>query len=377
MRDRARLHGPGRQCATRTVERRVRIRALACLRWAGWHGWSLSQCAEAFDLSVETLRDWQARWQDPLDRLAPRPRGAPALTVTPAERRAVLDFLALFGATLPISSLQEHFPRLARRDLGCLRFLASQDQHALESGAFYRSVTWQHAGAVWAMDHTEPPTPIDGIYRFVLTVRDLASGATLASHAVEHADAPSTIALLEDLCARHGAPLALKADNGSAFIAQDTREYLERIGVILLLSPPYYPRYNGACEAGNGTVKRLAHDLAVRHDRPHQWTLDDLEGARLLANRRITDRRQMLTPEQRFDARTPITNDRREQLATAVQNARQRRVDQDNIAPERDDRKITADALNRHAITDALAGLGYITIRCRQVRLCNPLREVG
>ena len=38
---------------------------------------------------------------------------------------------------------------------------------------------------------------------------------------------------------------------------------------------------------------------------------------------------------------------------------------------------MTADALNRQAITDALLGIGYITIRNRPVRPCNPLREVG
>ncbi|GDY15121.1 hypothetical protein LBMAG53_39990 [Planctomycetota bacterium] len=81
--------------------------------------------------------------------------------------------------------------------------------------------------------------------------------------------------------------------HGPAFAAQATGDYLDRIGAVLLRSPPYCPSYNGACEAGNGTIKRLTHDLAVRHDRPHSWTLDDLEAARLLANRRITDRRQI------------------------------------------------------------------------------------
>ena len=105
--------------------------------------------------------------------------------------------------------------------------------------------------------------------------------------------------MLRALVAQHGAPLVLKADNGGAFTADDTRAFLGEHVVTLLLSPAYTPSHNGACEAGNGSIKHLTHHLACRHDRPEQWTLDDLEAARPLANRRITDHTQVHTPEQR------------------------------------------------------------------------------
>ena len=179
------------------------------------------------------------------------------------------------------------------------------------------------------------------------------------------------------LFARHGAPLVLKADNGSAYTAQPTRDFLDHHRVVLLLSPPYYPQYNGACEAGNGTIKRLTHDIAVRHDRPHAWSLDDVEAGRLLANRRITDRTQVHTPEQRFADRLPIPADDRIRLRDAIAAATQRRLAEHDVASEDQLPKITIDALHRQAITDALTGLGIITIRCRPIRLCNPQREVG
>ena len=175
----------------------------------------------------------------------------------------------------------------------------------------------------------------------------------------------------------YGAPLILKADNGPAFIANDTREYLRRIATVLLLSPPYCPQYNGACEAGNGTIKRLAHEIATRHGRPDCWTLNDLEAARIWANRRITERRFSRTPEQRFADHAPASANERETLANTIAEARTKRRADLDIAPGERIRTMTADALDRQAITDALLGIGYITIRNRPVRPCNPLREVG
>jgi transposase InsO family protein len=219
------------------------------------------------------------------------------------------------------------------------------------------------------MDHTSPPTPIDGDRRKILTVRDLATGCIMAAHAVYTDDAESTITLLHSLFLEHTPPLVIKADNGPAFTAHVTRDFLAQHRVTLLLSPPYCPSYNGACEAGNGVIKHLAHDLACRHGRPGCWTLDDLEAARLLANRRITDRAQAFTPEQRFAVRSAVTDTQRDQLASAVRSARRARLAQLAIAIDPQRRSIIADALERQAIADALQGSGVLTIRRCRIRL--------
>ena len=39
---------------------------------------------------------------------------------------------------------------------------------------------WSRPGEVWAMDHTEPLCRVDGLYRYILNIRDLASGMQLA-----------------------------------------------------------------------------------------------------------------------------------------------------------------------------------------------------
>lgn len=47
--------------------------------------------------------------------------------------------------------------------------------------------------------------------------------------------------------------------------------------VTLLLSPPFFPSYNGAIEAGIGSLKTRAHLEAARHGHSCEWNCDDLE----------------------------------------------------------------------------------------------------
>lgn len=368
---RAALRATDRQCPKRTGERRARMRALSRARWATWRGWLPPRIARALGLDAATLAQWRRRWQDLGDRLDARSLGAPALLANAAQRQDVLRFLTLHGTEVSLRTLQDHFPHLARRDLACLLFCARAEATEVARGGWYRALTWHRPGAVWAMDHTSPPTAIDGDRTKILTVRDLATGCTLAAHAVLTDDAESTIDILRSLCLTHGAPLVIKNDNGPAFTARETRNFFAEQRVLILYSPPYLPSYNGACEAGNGVIKHLAHDLACRNGRPGRWTLDDLEGARLLANRRVVDRDHIQSPEQRFAERLPITDADRDTLAAAVCTARRRRCAQLAIASDAHARTITADALERQAIADALLDIGILTIRSCRVRLPN------
>ena len=89
--------------------------------------------------------------------------------------------------------------------------------------------------------------------------------------------------------------------------------------MIGLLSPPYWPPYNGAIEAGFGSAKTRICIEAARHGRFDHWLLDDVEAARQLANGAsrpwgITGP----TPEERFSARPPITDPQRQAFGQAV-----------------------------------------------------------
>jgi transposase InsO family protein len=56
--------------------------------------------------------------------------------------------------------------------------------------------------------------------------------------------------VLEALIAQHGAPLVLKADNGSAFIAKRFASFCRSHGIALVHSPVRRPQCNGCCEVG-------------------------------------------------------------------------------------------------------------------------------
>ena len=130
------------------------------------------------------------------------------------------------------------------------------------------------------MDFSHPPHLIDGCFRAILNVLDLASHQQLLWLAVDREDATTVTGALADLFEEHGAPLVLKCDNGPAYRAGVTKGFLGACSVFPLYSPPYCPRYNGGCERANRTLKELTEHLAESAGRAGFWTSDDLLDAR-------------------------------------------------------------------------------------------------
>jgi hypothetical protein len=147
-----------------------------------------------------------------------------------------------------------------------------------------RTLHWTRPGTVWALDFAEPPQPIEGCYSRLLAVRDLASGFQLLWLLVPDESAAGAVAALEALFRQHGAPLVLKSDNCSAFIAGACAALLSIWVVWPLFSPPRTPRYNGSCEAGIGSMKTRTHHQAARGNHAGKWTCADAEAARQRAN---------------------------------------------------------------------------------------------
>ena len=143
---------------------------------------------------------------------------------------------------------------------------------------------WLRPGAVWAIDHSQPPRPINGCFSQILAVRDLASGMQLAWTPVADATVAEALPVLEALVLQHSPPLVVKSDNGSAFISQRFAEWLSAWQIVPMFSPVRMPHYNGACEAGIGGMKRRTEFIAARHDRLLDWTCDDLFAALEWAN---------------------------------------------------------------------------------------------
>lgn len=121
---------------------------------------------------------------------------------------------------------------------------------------------WLVAGAVWAIDGTWFDRPVAGRGRRALVVVEMHSRRTLCVESVAGERAAAVIACLRRLIALHGAPLVLKADNGSAFSSKCLARFCRRHGITLMHSPVRRPRWNGTCEVSGRWAKRRAEAAA-------------------------------------------------------------------------------------------------------------------
>src|SRR5262249_8387227 len=115
-----------------------------------------------------------------------------------------------------------------------------------------------------------------------------------------------------------GMPLVLKCDNGPPFRADLTKIFLDALGVFILFSPPYWPRYNGAIEAAIGSLKSRTARLAAWLGRPLHWLAADPEAARRQANTRAP-KVHGPTPAETWALRHAVTDSERARFAIAVQ----------------------------------------------------------
>jgi transposase InsO family protein len=287
------------------------------------HGWSMTDIAIELQMAPRTLRQWFADFQQTtIERPRPLPLGRPAIRSSRDDRQAVLAVLDELGPATGLPTLQDAFPNMPRAELHNLlvryrAVLQKRYHHAPHT------LTWTVPGSVWAIDFSEAPAPVDGIFPYLLAVRDLASHQQLLWTPVASMTADSAIAGLSRLVARHGAPLVLKSDNGSAFIADEFQNFLASAGVFALYSPPRTPRYNGSIEAGIGSLKTRTDRHAQRQGRPTSWSADDLAFAQAEAN--ATARPQGPrgpTPDDLWSLRNPITDSQRTTFAETIERHR-------------------------------------------------------
>jgi transposase InsO family protein len=322
---------------------------------------------QATDLGVSdrTLRRWRRRWQD--DHLDVRARGRPPRHATRAERQAILALFHILGPHVGLPTLQCHFPAVARGELIELQRRWRYALHRRRKLLLYQ-LHWRRAGAVWAADHSHPPTAIDGHFSHLLLIRDLPSSYQLAALPTLGEDGESLRRLLDALVRWQGAPLVLKADNGSAFIAEETQDWAKRHGVLLLLSPPRTPKYNGAAEAGIGSIKTRAHYESVRHGRPGHWTCDDVEAAVQQANDTARPLgRWEPTPAEMWSQRVPIGERERRQFQRTYRLRYALECSQRGLPWSVEVQRGENSSIDRVAISQALIEHGYLAIRRRRI----------
>jgi transposase InsO family protein len=258
-------------------------------------------------------------------------------------------------------------PELARREAENLR---DRFRHLwqLDHRELQQVLHWQRPRTVWAMDHAEPPRTIDGRWPRILSIRDLASGCQLAWLPVLDETAETTIDVLQWLFLEHGPPLVLKSDNGSGFISEAMRSFLDHWEVTPLFSPPRTPEYNGSIEAGNGALKTHTHEQAARQGRTGHWTADDLEAARRMANELYYSSGPCgSTRLERFRSSPRVTLEARAAFGRTV--ATQRTAEQSKLGYPLDMKlgHVTQSQIDRVAIGCALVEHGHLTITRRSI----------
>jgi transposase InsO family protein len=357
-----------RQC--REAEQDVRRRAVAFNHWVGDLGLTQQAAAKQLGLARGTLAFGGHRCRE--DDLLAHPLGRPCNRSDPRRRNEAIGLMRSEGLGITAAAVQAAFPKMARREVQSLhtrfRWHCRQDAQRL-----LHVLHWHQPGAVWAMDHVGPLRPINGRWPYILAVRDLASGYQLAWLPVLDTTANATMAALQWLFLEHGPPLLLKSDNGSGFIAEDTRRFLDRWQVRPLFSPPWTPEYNGSVEAGNGTLKNCTHEAAARQDRAGHWTADDTEAARHMANEYHYSHGPLRpTHAQAFRARSLVSDEARAAFGRAVEYEQaQERIKQE-YPLETDLGHVAQAAIDRVAIGRVLVEHGFLTFTRRSIT--SPLK---
>lgn len=359
--------GYARQRLTREREHTLRAHIAELTRWTTGLGLSLPQTADLLQLAPRTLHHWcdDFRIEQPGIHLL----GRPTLRSQRAERMEVLAVLDELGPATSVATLRDSFRAMSRAELDDLlkryrRVWRKRHQHAPHI------LDWSIPGTVWAMDFSEARQCIDGIYPYLFAVRDLASGHQLLWLPVRSLSADEAIQALHGLFVSHGAPLVMKTDNGPAFIAETMQDFFWLFGVNSLFSPPHTPRYNGAIEAGIGSLKIRTERHATLYGHPGYWTLDDVEAARLEAN--ATARPQGPTgptPDRLWEERPPITPDQRSAFQRTVKCQREQVNIKEGIRPEVEISSAEERRLQREAIRRALGEHEYLLFSRRRIPL--------
>ena len=195
------------------LAREARLSAVRLLRVGRRLELSGREVAERLGLLAGTLRAWEYRWR--VDRLSSAARGRPACRELPrAQRQTALWALQRTRGRIGVKQLMllvwPPVPRSALCDLKARwRYAAHR-----RGGKLCGEVEWLRAGAVWALDWTDPDAPPESPYTKLLVVRDLASEWHLLSLPCPAESGEMVTHELSRLIAKHGAPAVVKRDNG-------------------------------------------------------------------------------------------------------------------------------------------------------------------
>ncbi|HWY24787.1 MAG TPA: DDE-type integrase/transposase/recombinase [Nevskia sp.] len=349
----------------RELEQMVRRQCVQFRITAAEQGLSRDEAADFLGLLPRTLRYWEQRYG--ADGLQPVALGRPVARSPVAQRNEVVTAIRDIGPGVGVPTLRTHFPLMTRAELADL-LIRSRRVYRSRYRQNLRVLHWLRPGSVWAIDFSEAPSAIDGVYPYLLAVRDLASHYTLLWLPVTEMTAEVTVNALKSLVAKQGAPLLLKADNGPSFHAEATTSFLAAMQVQILFSPAYTPRYNGAIEAGIGALKTRTHHQAALHGNAGNWTCDDVEAAREEANTLVYPFGENgPTPDASWQDRQRVTVEERRRFDETLTEKMAEMDREQTSATEGDDSSMTKAKRQREAISRALVAEGYLKYTTRRI----------
>jgi hypothetical protein len=236
---------------------------------------------------------------------------------------------------------------------------------------------WLAAGAVWACDFVDPPgnKPIENDYNLLMAVRDMGSGKQLFWDGIRNKESKTVIEELTALFMEYGPPLVIKADNESPLKSEEIRSFLSKWNVYLLLNPVKCPQYNGACEAGNGSMQTRTRSFAAMEDHIGRWTLDNLASAKDQANQTaLAPFHRGMTHDEVWAKRQPMSDSVRSRFKELTETRLEEVKKELGILPGLDG-KIKHQALvERKAISRALRDAGILLMRRR--RISPPIKTI-
>jgi transposase InsO family protein len=135
--------------------------------------------------------------------------------------------------------------------------------------------------ATWALDFMSD-TLYDGRRFRTLDVLDEGNREALAVEVATSIPGRQVVAVLDQLVAIHGAPRAIRCDNGPELISAALEDWAERRGVALHHIQPGKPNQNAYIERFNrtyrrGGARRLPLRLARRRAARDRGVADDLQ----------------------------------------------------------------------------------------------------
>jgi hypothetical protein len=297
----------------------------------------MGESAKVLGMSRRTLDGWLHDAE--VGRETLRLRGRPLLTCNQPIEQEMASWLHVHGPSICLSALQEEFPRV--RPAPLVRFFRE-----------YR--------AEYERQHDE------GWKRAIFTVRDLANHYHLLWTPVSSETADAAVRQLRVLFITCGAPLLLKCDNGSAFLSERMKRFLEAWGVTPLYSPPRSPWSNGAIERANLTLKRATAHEAELAGHPGWWRTDDLDGA--LSKTNAHCRPWGVgggLPVEQWEKRPCITAEERKDFLEALARARADVREQCGEPQDAELGHYAQAAIDRMAGQIVLEALGYLVVTRR------------